>query len=92
MLDDTKRETIVFAYDTEDQRRDLLAMFPRWFEREEGEGLRIVGLSHDDEMKRVSLIQEALERHSDHYDARDAVDEIIQHPNLTRFIWAEVDA
>lgn len=87
--DDTKRETIVFAYDTEEQRRELLAMFPDWFKRDDG--LRIVALSHDDEMKRVQLIEEAIERYSDHYDRRDAIDEVLQHPNLSRFVWDDAN-
>ena len=89
MIDDTKRETIVFAYDTEDQRRELLLMFPEWFNK--SHGLRIVALSHDNEMRRVTLIEEAIERYSDHYDRRDAIDAVLQHPNLSRFTWSEYE-
>ena len=85
MDDDSKRETIVFAYDTEEQRREIMAMFDGWFERENGK--RIVGVSHDNEMRRVELIEQAIERYSDHYDRRDAIDSVLQHPNLSRFSW-----
>lgn len=90
MSEDSKRETIVFAYDTEDQRRALLAMFPDWFHRDDG--LRIVALSHDSEMTRINLIQQAMDRYSDHYDRRDAIEAILEHPNLTRFKWSDIDA
>lgn len=89
MIEDSKRETVVFAYDTEEQRQAILAMFPDWHSREAGP--RIVGLSHDNEMKRVSLIQDAMDRYSDHYDQRDAIEAIMQHPNLSRFKWSDVD-
>lgn len=89
MIDDSKRETIVFAYDTEDERRAILAMFPEWHVRSEGP--RIVGLSHDNELTRVHLIMDAMERYSDHYDRRDAIEAIFQHPNLSRFKWSDVD-
>ena len=89
-IEDSKRETIVFAYDTEEERRAILAMFHKgWFKRSEGP--RIVALSHDSEMTRVNLIQDAIDRYSDHYDRRDAIDAILQHPNLTRFKWSDID-
>ena len=83
--EDTKRETIVFAYDTEEQRRALLAMFPEWFNKEDG--LRIVGLSHDNELKRVDLISEALGLYDDHFDRSEAIQGVLDHPNLSRFTW-----
>jgi hypothetical protein len=89
MDDDSKRETVVFAYDTEEQRREILSMFDGWLHRTEGP--RIVALSHDNEMKRVQLIEEAIELYSDHYDRRDAIDSVLQHPNLSRFTWDETE-
>ena len=90
MIEDSKRETIVFAYDTEDERRAIMALFHSgWHDRTEGP--RIVGMSNDSELTRINLIQEAVERYSDHYDLRDAIEEIMQHPNLTRFKWADIE-
>lgn len=88
MFEDSKRQTIVFAYDTEAQRRELLAMFPEWHARETG--TRIVGLSLDNEMRRVSLIEDAIDRFNDHYDRQEAIEAILGHPNLTRFSWSEL--
>jgi hypothetical protein len=88
--EDSKRETIVFAYDTEDQRRELLDMFPGWFSRDAG--LRIVSLSHDNEMKRVTLLEEAVERYSYRDELRNAVTDVMEHPNLSRFNWDDLEA
>ena len=89
MKDDTKRQTLVFAYDTVEQRLALLALFPDWFLRTEG--LRIVAASMDNEIKRVSLIEEAAERYSDCTDRQDAIDAVIEHPNLSKFKWEEYE-
>lgn len=90
MIENTGRETIVFAYDTDEQRRSLVRMFPGWFERDDG--VRIVAESVDNEMRRVNLIADALERYDDHYELRDAIRAILDHPNMTRFRWADIDA
>lgn len=88
--DDSHRETIVFAYDTEAERRAILAMFhDGWFKRESGP--RIVAMSHDNEVTRINLVQDAMDRYSDHFDRRDAIEAVLQHPNLTRFKWADID-
>lgn len=89
-IEDSKRETIVFAYDTEEERRAILDVFPGWWEREKGS--RIVALSHDSEITRIDLIQNALERYNDPYDFRDAIEAILGHPNLSRFKWSDIDA
>ena len=90
MIEDTKRETIVFAYDTDDERKQLMAMFPDWFMRDTG--LRIVAMSHDNEIKRVNLIEElVLEGKHNAYDLADGVETITQHPNLSRFAWSDLD-
>lgn len=89
MMEDSKRETIVFAYDTEEQRQQLLAMFPDWFNKKDG--LRIVALSHDNEVSRVGLCQEANERYRDFYERSEAMEAIFEHPNLTRFKWSDIE-
>lgn len=89
MIEDTKRETIVFAYDTDEQRRALFDMFSGWFERDDG--LRIIAMSVDNEVSRTSRISEALERYDGLYDLRDAIQAIIDHPNMTRFKWSDID-
>ena len=78
-------DTVVFAYDTPEQRRVAMEFVQPLFLR--GEGLRVVGLSVDNELTRLNLIREALERIDDHYDLRETIQAIIECPDLSKWSW-----
>jgi hypothetical protein len=61
---DTMGETVVFACDAPEQRSELMSMLGDMPMRTRG--LRVVALSIDNEVTRVGLIQEAVERYNDH--------------------------
>jgi hypothetical protein len=79
------RTTVVFAFDTPEEHAELMAYVKPRFLLDSG--LRISGLAVDNEMLRVRLIEEALERFDDGYDLRDAIEEIIGCLDLSKFSW-----
>lgn len=87
---ETMRETLVFAYDTPEQRNELMAMFPEWMSRVVG--LRLVAASSDNEVSRVGLIEEAFNGpiRSKLIDFDDAIQTILDHEDVKSFKWSEV--
>lgn len=77
-------ETLVFRFDTNEQREELYALLKPYMFAESG--IRITAMSADHEIQRLSIIEEALER--DDCDIRDAVDEIVGCPDLSKWSWA----
>jgi hypothetical protein len=78
------RETFVFGYDTPEQRTDLMALLKPYMLAEEG--IRITAVSVDHEMRRVSLIEEAIERR-DVRDKLEVIEEILECPDLSEWSW-----
>ena len=77
--------TLVFNYDTENEYLELIGpLKPLWDKKS---GLRLTGISHDSELRRVELIHEAIDRVDDHYDFRETVREIGECPDLDKWSW-----
>jgi hypothetical protein len=84
---DTKRLTIVFAYDTQQERKQLFDMFDKELYKRDS-GLRIIALSDDNELTRCNLIEQALEKFG-HYEQGEVIQEILNHTNLASFTWTD---
>lgn len=82
-------DTIVFRHDTKSQRKMLMNILRQFATAESG--LRVVAMSVDNEVTRVELIEEALERCDDHYDLRETIEAICACPDLSRWTWDEAD-
>lgn len=82
---DAMRETVVFAYDTPEQRSELFRLIGDL-------RLRVVALSIDNEVTRVGLLMEAAERYDDHHELRDAMDAVFQCEDLKTFSWEKYEA
>ena len=82
-------QTLVFEFDTEDQRQGVLAPLIHMAIAEECP--RIVGLSSDDELKRSQLMFEALERYDDHYDLREAIASLADALDLSVWTWEKFE-
>ena len=80
---DAMRVTVVFAYDTPEQRSELFRLIG---------DLPIVALSIDNEVTRVGLLMEAAERYDDHHELRDAMDAVFQCEDLKTFSWEKYEA
>ena len=80
---DAMRVTVVFAYDTPEQRSELFRLIG---------DLRVVALSIDNEVTRVGLLMEAAERYDDHHELRDAMDAVFQCEDLKTFSWEKYEA
>mgnify|MGYP001587518290 FL=1 len=80
-----QRETVVFAFDTLEQRKELMAYVHPKFLLESG--LRVVGIAVDNEMKRVSLMEEAVARYSAGHALHEAIEAISQCPDLSQWSW-----
>lgn len=78
-------DTLVFRHDTPEQRKALMEIVKPYWNAEDG--LRVCAMSVDNEMRRLSLIEDALDRYSDGYDLREAVQAIIGCPDLSKFSW-----
>lgn len=78
-------ETVVFQYDTLEQREELFAIIKPLWDREDG--LRVTAISRDNEIQRVELLTEAAERYDDHYDMREVQQQIFGCPDLSKWIW-----
>lgn len=87
---DSLRETIVFAYDTPEQRSELFALLGDMPMRKDG--LRVVAMSVDNEVTRVGLLQEAIERYDDKYELLEALDAVQQCEDLKAFSWERFEA
>jgi hypothetical protein len=83
------RETIVFAFDTKDQRDKLFSLIGIY--AKERTGLRIVALSMDNEVTRVGLMYEATERYSDPAEAVEAIEALYQCEDLVAWSWTDYD-
>ena len=82
-------ETVVFEYDTPEQREQLFALIsPLW---DKDDGLRVTAISRDDEMQRVELLTEAAERFDDHYDMREMQQAIFGCPDLSKWSWDDAE-
>ena len=80
-------ETVVFEYDTPEQREQLFALIkPLW---DKDDGLRVTAISRDNEIQRIELLTEAAERYDDHYDMREVQQEIFVCPDLSKWSWDE---
>jgi hypothetical protein len=78
-------ETIVFEYDTPDQREQLFALIkPLWAK---DDGLRVTAISRDNEIQRVELLTEASEKYDDHWDMREVQQQIFGCPDLSKWAW-----
>ena len=84
---DTMRETIVFAYDTMEQRAELMRMIGDMLTL--NAGLRVVAFSVDNEVTRCGLLAEAVERFDDHYELRDALEAVFQCEDVKSFTWGK---
>ena len=87
---DAMRETVVFAYDSPEQRAELMRMLGDMPVR--NTGLRVVALSVDNEVTRVGLLTEALERFGDHHELRDAMDAVFQCEDVKSFTWEKYES
>lgn len=87
---DAMRETVVFAYDTPEQRSELFRLIGDLLKQEVS--LRVVALSIDNEVTRVGLLMEAAERYDDHHELRDAMDAVFQCEDLKTFSWEKYEA
>ncbi len=87
---ETLRETIVFAYDTPEQRHELMALIGDMPIRKDG--LRVVAFSIDNEVTRVGLLHEAAERYDDRDELRDALDAVHQCEDVKSFTWEKYEA
>lgn len=83
-------QTIVFECDNQEQRKALLDQFSDMILSDECP--RVVGLSVDNELTRASLMAEALERHDDHYDLRQAIEALYGAINLENWSWEKYEA
>ncbi len=94
MRTDFSRCTFVFEV------KDHKAFEPIWeqlhslvdIDGNNGVGYRTTAMSVDDEMHRGSLYYEAMERYDDHYDMREAMEAIFQHPNISDWSWEKYEA
>jgi len=83
-------ETVVFEYDTPEQREALFAIIqPLW---KNDAGLRVTAVSRDNEIQRVELLTEAAERYDDHWDIRDVQQQIFGCQDLSTWNWDEVSS
>jgi hypothetical protein len=82
-------ETLVFRYDSPDQRAVLMDMVKPYWNAETG--LRVVAMSIDNEVSRMGLVQEALERYTDRDELRDAIDAVLQCADLRHWSWDKHD-
>ena len=76
-------ETIVFQFDTAAQRKKLFDLLQPYMFADSG--IRVSAMSVDHEIRRLSLIEEALEQ--DDCDLRDAIEDIIGCPDLSQWSW-----
>lgn len=82
-------DTLVFQYDTPEQRKVLMDFIKPIALKDTG--LRVTAMSVDNEITRIGLIEEAMGRYDDHYDFREAVQAIIECPDLTKWSWCYED-
>lgn len=78
-------DTIVFAYDTAEERQVVMDYINPLFLKEDG--LRVVAISVDNELTRTQLIEEALERIDDPSDLRSTIADILDCPDLSKWSW-----
>jgi hypothetical protein len=83
------RETFVFAFETREQRDEVFEKLKPYIMAEAG--VRVIGMSSDDEMKRGRLMEEAADRYKDLSELRDAIDAIGQCPDLSEWSWEKFD-
>jgi len=83
------RETFVFAFETPQQREEVFEKLKPYIMAETG--VRVIGMSNDDEMKRVWLMEEAADRYKDLGELRDAIDAIGQCSDLSAWSWEKFD-
>jgi hypothetical protein len=80
------RETVVFAFDNDEQRAQLFDLI-RPYNSIKDDGLRVVALSADNEVNRVFLIEQAVERCHLNGDLEDTVVELCECANLSKWKW-----
>lgn len=77
--------TLVFRYDTPEQRQALMDLVkPYWSATE---GLRVVAISVDNEVTRAGLMADALDRYSDGYELRGAIEALAECDDLRKWDW-----
>lgn len=72
------RETVVFAFDTAEQRKQMMDMLEPMMSPDIDRGLRVVALSVGNEVSRVSKMYEATERYRDRNEIIEAIDSLFQ--------------
>lgn len=82
-------QTLVFQFETVDQRHELLASLSGMMLRETLP--RISAMSMDDEQTRAGLMVEALERYSDSYELRNAIEALAEASDLHLWSWEKYD-
>jgi hypothetical protein len=83
------RQTIVFAFETQEQRDELFEKLKPYIMGEAG--LRVVAMSDDNEMRRACLMREASERYRHPHEIRDAIDALDQCSDLSAWSWEKFD-
>ena len=83
-------QTLVFQFDSHEQRKATLDQFSDLFLADQCP--RISAMSADNEQRRAELMYEALERYDDDYDLRDAIDKLYGESDLHDFTWEKFEA
>lgn len=83
-------QTIVFQFDSQEQRKATLAQFDGLFLADQCP--RISAMSADNEQRRSELMHDALERYADHFDLRDAIERLYGESDLDDFTWEKFEA
>ena len=85
------RETIVFAFETPEQRAQLMAMIGSMMNPSLDEGLRVVALSVGNEVSRVSKMYETTERYKDRDAIVDAIESLFNTDTPERWTFEQFD-
>ena len=84
------RQTVVFAFDTKEQRDELFEMIKPIYKPLE-DGLRVVAMSDDNEVTRVGLMAEVIERYRDRDEIVEAIEALYQCDNLKEWSWSKFE-
>ena len=84
-----RREQITVIYKVNDQEKfkEEWQRIHSLFKQEDDLPFRIHSISLDDEMYRVSLIEEALGKYDDHFDRKEVIEDIISCADLSKWEW-----
>lgn len=83
-------QTVVFQFENQEQRKAVMEQFNGMFLADSGP--QVTGLSADDELTRAQLMFDALERYDDHYDLRQAIEDLAKASDVVEWDWAKYDS